>query len=83
MFSDNGQEGYNISELLLFGNMYCASTPLIRAQRFFEVCQEDLPPQISSNDKELNKYLVKQLEISYNMMLNLYKANKKPEDPNI
>jgi len=63
--------------------MYCASTPHIRAQRFFEVCQEDLPPQIANNDKELILFMKKQFEISYFMMMTLYKAFRKPEDPNI
>jgi hypothetical protein len=75
--------GQIISELLLLGNMYCASTPLIRAQRFFEVCQEELPDQISNNDRELTKYIKKQLEIAYPMMLKVYKSLRKPEDPNI
>ena len=61
--------------------MYCATTPLIRATRFFEVCQEDLPPQISNNDKELVKYIVKQMEIAYQLMMATYKIFKKPEDP--
>jgi hypothetical protein len=29
---------YNINEILIMGNMYCANTPLIRANRFFELC---------------------------------------------
>ena len=63
--------------------MYCASTPLIRAQRFFEVCQEELPDQIANNDRELTKYIRKQLEISYPMMLKVYRSLRKPEDPTI
>eukprot|EP00347_Sterkiella_histriomuscorum_P010838 403374731 len=72
--------GYCISELLLFGNLYCASTPLIRSKRFFEICQEDLPPQISNNDKELVAYVKLMFDISYVHMINLYKAAKAPAD---
>ncbi|CDW81305.1 UNKNOWN [Stylonychia lemnae] len=71
---------YKIPELLLLGNMYCANTPYYRAQKFFEVCQEELQPQIGNNDNELSEYMRKQFDIAYYVIMVLYNVAKDPKE---
>ena len=62
------------------GNMYCATTPGIKSQRFYQLCQIEYDPQIASADKDLQKNFIKMLEISYVLMISVYKRNRKEED---
>ncbi len=72
-------EGFYIPYLVLLGQLYCAGNPKLRADKFFELCQIDLDPGMSHNDKEFIDYFPKLLEISYDLMLRLY-SRFKPED---
>lgn len=74
---------YNISEILLMGNLYCANTPAIRANRYFELCQIEYDPQIGSADRDLHKNFTKMLEISYVLMIPVYRRFKKDSDVHI
>lgn len=66
---DRRKKEYQIPNILLLANMYCPSNPALRAQKFFELCQENLDPQISANDKELKQLFMKMLEYCYEFML--------------
>lgn len=79
-FKTKSKKAQLISQLLLLGNMYCASSSGLKAQKFFELAQENLDSQISENDKELALLFKKMLEICYTIMINLYNTNKKEGD---
>ena len=71
---------YFIPYLMLIGILYCASNPNVRAQKFFELCQMELDPQISAGDKELKDYCKKLLDISYRLSIKVYNQFH-PEQP--
>ena len=65
---------YSVPWLLLLGILYCASNVKVRALKFYELCQSELEAQISSSDRDLKANLKKMMEISYWMMLAIYKG---------
>ncbi|CDW77354.1 UNKNOWN [Stylonychia lemnae] len=83
LMMDKRKQNYLIAQLLLLANLYCPSNPSLKAQKFFELCQENLDSQISQNDKELRLLFGKMLEITYTFMIGLYMANKSSSDPDI
>ena len=74
---------FEISSILLIGNMYCPSNDKLRASKFYELCQTDLNPHISAHDRDLKRIFKKMIEISYVMMVNLYTQNKKEDIPGV
>ena len=66
-------QGYYIPYLVLMGQLYCAGNASIRAQKFFELCQIDLHPHLTHDDKEFVEYFPKMQEICYELMLKMYK----------
>lgn len=70
-----------IPYLLLLGILYCAANPTRKAQKFFELCQIDLDPDIKKNDPEFLDLFPKMLEISYDLMLRIYKEKAPTNAP--
>ena len=64
---------------MIVGILFCASNSKAKTQKFYEVCQTELNPAISANDKDLKKYFIKQLEISYEMMIQIFNHHKPEE----
>ncbi len=77
--SKKEEEGYYIPYLVLLGLLYCASNARVRSEKFFELCQIDLDPHLSHNDKEFVDYFPKLLQISFELMVHLY-GKFKPQD---
>jgi len=66
---------------MLLGILYCASSPKLRAQKFFELCQMDLNPSFYQHDKELEECVPKLFQITYDLMLRLYQQHRRDTDP--
>jgi hypothetical protein len=72
-----------IPYLVLFGVLFCASNKALKVSKFYELCQIELDPAISSADKELLELVPKLLELSYVMMMEVYIAHKAASDPEL
>ena len=53
-----------IPYLMLAGLMYCKATTRSKAMLFYQLCQYELQPHVSNQDRELVEYFYKNLEIS-------------------
>ena len=76
-------KGFYIPYFVLLGVLYCAGNNRIRATKFFELCQIDLDPHMSHNDKEFVDYFPKLLQISYEMMLRMYDKFREEGSPEL
>lgn len=65
----------SIPSLMLFGILYCGSNSQAKAQKFFDLCQIELQPHVSSKDKELLAYFKKLIEISYTLIIEVFNEN--------
>jgi len=67
-----GEGDLYIPYLMLFAILYCASNPLLCAEKFYELVQIELPEDMEKDDDEYVEYFPQLQQIAYAMVGGLY-----------